>query len=137
MLFIVFVNIFYKTNPVVQYAVQLLAKGVWYAFLIKIFTIDILFSKFGRNDYAYDRWILSPQDRKNKMKVKHKNATAALVVSIIGLILSLLFYLEGLVLSILGIVLAEKAKAQQWSKANAALLISIIGLVVGVVWAMV
>ena len=61
-----------------------------------------------------------------------KNATAALVVAIIGLILSLLFALGGLVLSIIGIVLAAKAKAQQWSKANAALVISIIGLVLAV-----
>lgn len=61
-----------------------------------------------------------------------KSATAALVVAIIGLILSLLFALGGLVLSIIGIVLAAKAKAQQWSKANAALVISIIGLVIAV-----
>ena len=61
-----------------------------------------------------------------------KSATAALVVAIIGLILSLLFALGGLVLSIIGIVLAAKAKAQQWNKANAALVISIIGLVLAV-----
>lgn len=61
-----------------------------------------------------------------------KSATAALVVAIIGLILSLLFALGRLVLSIIGIVLAAKAKAQQWRKANAALVISIIGLVLAV-----
>ena len=35
-------------------------------------------------------------------------------------------------MSIIGIVLAAKAKAQPWSKANAALVISIIGLVLAV-----
>ena len=47
-----------------------------------------------------------------------KNATAALVVAIIGLILSLLFALDGLVLSMIGIVLAARAKAQQRSKSK-------------------
>ena len=70
-------------------------------------------------------------ERRIDMETK-KSATAALVVAIIGLILSLLFALGGLVLSIIGIVLAAKAKAQQWSKANAALVISIIGLVLAV-----
>lgn len=72
--------------------------------------------------------------RKNAKTISNvkKNATTAFVVAIVGLILSFLFALDGLVLSMIGLVLAARAKVQQRSKANAALVISIIGLVFAV-----
>ena len=129
-LFIILVNVFCNTNPVAQYAVQLLVRGTVCLSIVVSILIECLFFKIGHG-YAYDRWIRSPQERKNNPKCQ-KNATTAFVVAIVGLILSFLFALDGLVLSMIGLVLAARAKAQQRSKANAALVISIIGLVFAV-----
>lgn len=139
-LFIILINVFCNTNPIAQYAVQLLVRGTVCLSIVVSILIECLFFKIGHG-YAYDRWIRSPQERKNNLKCQ-KNATTAFVVAIVGLILSFLFALDGLVLSMIGLVLAARAKVQQRSKANAALVISIIGLVfavlhmaVGAVWA--
>ena len=129
-LFIILINVLCNTNPIAQYAVQLLVRGTVCLSIVVSILIECLFFKIGHG-YAYDRWIRSPQERKNNLKCQ-KNATTAFVVAVVGLILSFLFALDGLVLSMIGIVLAARAKAQQRSKANAALVISIIGLVFAV-----
>lgn len=126
-LFIILINVFCNTNPVAQYAVQLLVRGTVCLSIVVSILIECLFFKIGHG-YAYDRWIRSPQERKNNPKCQ-KNATTAFVVAVVGLILSFLFALDGLILNMIGLVLAARAKAQQRSKANAALVISIIGLV--------
>lgn len=139
-LFIILINVFCNTNPIAQYAVQLLVRGTVCLSIVVSILIECLFFKIGHG-YAYDRWIRSPQERKNNLKCQ-KNATTAFAVAVVGLILSFLFALDGLVLNMIGLVLAARAKVQQRSKANAALVISIIGLVfavlhmvVGAVWA--
>ena len=71
------------------------------------------------------------KNAKNNLKCQ-KNATTAFAVAVVGLILSFLFAVDGLVLSMICLVLTARAKAQQRSKANAALVISIIGLVFAV-----
>lgn len=64
------------------------------------------------------------------METNNKSgATAALVVSIIGLILSLAFALGGLIVCIIGLIMAVKARVKVPSgKATGAMVCSIIGL---------
>ena len=62
------------------------------------------------------------------MKTNNK-LTAALVVSIIGLILSLVFALGGLIVCAIGLVMAVKARAKALGgKATGAMVCSIVGL---------
>lgn len=66
-LFIILVNVFCNTNPVAQYAVQLLVRGTVCLSIVVSILIECLFFKIGHG-YAYDRWIRSPQERKNNPK---------------------------------------------------------------------
>ena len=66
------------------------------------------------------------------MKTNNK-LTAALVVSIIGLILSLVFALGGLIVCVIGLVMAVKSRAKTpGGKATGAMVCSIIGLALSV-----
>lgn len=66
-LFIILINVFCNTNPVAQYAVQLLVRGTVCLSIVVSILIECLFFKIGHG-YAYDRWIRSPQERKNNLK---------------------------------------------------------------------
>ena len=77
LLFIALINVFCGTNPIAQYIVQILARGIFCLSIIISTVIEGLFFKIGHG-YAYDRWILSPQERKNKVKYK-KNVVGGII----------------------------------------------------------
>lgn len=67
-------------------------------------------------------------EQNNKSKT-----TTALVVSIIGLILSLVFALGGLIVSIVGLVMAVKERTKaSCGKATGGMVCSIIGIAISV-----
>ena len=72
-------------------------------------------------------------------KTRHGRATAALIVSILGIVFALFFAVLGLVLSIVGTVLAATARADiarrgmvGGGQAKAALICGIVGIVLNV-----
>src|ERR1700754_1012747 len=72
-------------------------------------------------------------------KTRHGRATAALIISIIGCVFAILFALVGLILSIVGTVLAATARSDisrrgmvGGGQAKAALIVGIVGIALNV-----